>query len=89
MVYPRKEFILFLYICIRFYNFCTIKVAKLNGIKWQIKFNLCFFISVSDEFKMLVSGEAKASVDKFLEDDHSFEEYTNVSNIYDNLLWFF
>ena len=41
----------------------------------------CSFISVLDEFKMLVSGEAKASVEKFLEDDHSFEEYTNVSNL--------
>lgn len=40
-----------------------------------------FFISFSDEFKMLVSGEAKASVEKFLEDEHTFEEYTNVSNI--------
>jgi hypothetical protein len=30
---------------------------------------------------MLVSGEAKASVEKFLEDEHTFEEYTNVSNI--------
>ena len=30
---------------------------------------------------MLVSGEAKASVEKFLEEDHPFEEYTNVSNI--------
>ena len=40
-----------------------------------------FFISFSDEFKMLVSGEAKASVEKFLEDEHTFEEYTNVSDI--------
>ena len=29
---------------------------------------------------MLVSGEAKASVEKFLGEDHTFEEYTNVSN---------
>lgn len=36
----------------------------------------CIFIL--DEFKILVSGKAKASVEKFLEDDHTFEDYTNV-----------
>lgn len=72
-----------------FYNFCSVKgfcgyftygyiQQRFFAIFPHVK---CFFISVLDEFKMLVSGEAKASVEKFLEDNHSFEEYTNVSNL--------
>ncbi|CAB3982986.1 dynein heavy chain 12, axonemal-like, partial [Paramuricea clavata] len=43
------------------------------------------YLSRFDEFKMLVSGEAKASVEKFLEDEHTFEEYTNEIQMYRNL----
>lgn len=42
---------------------------------------MLLLISILDEFKMLVSGEAKASVEKFLGEDRTFEEYTHVSKM--------
>ncbi|XP_046853910.1 dynein axonemal heavy chain 12-like isoform X2 [Xenia sp. Carnegie-2017] len=43
------------------------------------------YLSRFDCYKMLVSGEAKSSIEKFLDADHTFEDYTNEIEVYRNL----